>query len=375
MFNISDISRDAMMLSGGFSQKGYDWWWHSFTAHEVKTGKEKQFFIEYFLCNPDLGQDYPVFGQLPANKKNGIRPSYMMVKAGCWGPDHKQIHRFFGWNQVDRHDSAPFRIQAGSCYVSDDRLMGHVNVSEDAASAHPEYMSDAGNMYWDIRVSKKISFNVGYGASHIFQKLEAFEMYWHAEGMKTVYDGEIRMDGKLYVIDPKSCYGYSDKNWGKGFTNPWLWLSSCSLYSEKLGRKLENSAFDIGGGRPKAFGIDLGRKLLGALYYEGQEYEYNFSKPWTCPRTKFKVSTKGEFIRWKVWQENIDSLIKIDIRCRKSDMLFIKYEDPLGHMGCEKLWNGGNGEGTIRLYSKQDDRLIPIDTLSVTRVGCEWSEY
>lgn len=374
MFNISDISRDAMMLDGCFSEKGYDWWWHSFTAHDIKTGEERQFFIEYFLCNPALGQDYPVFGQLPSNKKRGIRPSYLMVKAGCWGPDHKQLHRFFGWNKIIHHDSAPFRVQAGSCYASDDRIMGHVNVSLRDSELHPEFMSDSGSMYWDLKVSKKISFNAGYGAGSLFRELKAFQMYWHAEGMKTCYEGEIYIDGKTFVADAETSYGYADKNWGSGFTSPWLWLSSCSMYSQRFHKKLENSAFDIGGGRPKAFGLDLGRKLLGALFYEGLEYEYNFSKPWTAPGSRFSVDTEGDDVHWRVWMENNHSLMKVDITCRKKDMLFVKYEDPMGNMGCQRLWNGGNGRGTIKLYAKNPTGIVLIDKIFVNRVGCEWSE-
>jgi len=84
MFNVHDITRDACMLRGHLRKQGYDWWWHSFTAHDALTGEEKPFFIEFFLCNPDLAQDVPVLGQLPSHPK----PSYLMVKAGCWGEDH-----------------------------------------------------------------------------------------------------------------------------------------------------------------------------------------------------------------------------------------------------------------------------------------------
>ena len=100
MFNKHDISRDACQLYGPQSKRGYDWWWHSFTGINEKTGKEKSFFVEYFLCNPLYGGDEPVFGQLEKNRESGIRPSYMMVKAGAWGEDAAQIHRFFGWNNI-----------------------------------------------------------------------------------------------------------------------------------------------------------------------------------------------------------------------------------------------------------------------------------
>ena len=65
MFNEHDISRNACQLFGEQASQGYDWWWHSFTARNAETGEEKPFFIEFFLCNPALGGDEPVFGQLP----------------------------------------------------------------------------------------------------------------------------------------------------------------------------------------------------------------------------------------------------------------------------------------------------------------------
>lgn len=85
MFNRHDLSRNEYMLDGCFCKNGYDWWWHSFTARHEKTGEEKAFFVEYFLCNPALGGDKAVLGQLPENKAAGKRPSYLMVKAGSWG--------------------------------------------------------------------------------------------------------------------------------------------------------------------------------------------------------------------------------------------------------------------------------------------------
>ena len=95
MFNHHDINRDACMLHGPLAHHGYDWWWHSFTAQDAETGEDKPFFIEFFICNPALAEDEPVLGQLPANKAAGKRPSYLMVKAGTWGPEHFQLHRFF----------------------------------------------------------------------------------------------------------------------------------------------------------------------------------------------------------------------------------------------------------------------------------------
>ena len=42
------------MLKGPLAKQGYDWWWHSLTAYNKETGEPRPFFIEYFVCNPDL---------------------------------------------------------------------------------------------------------------------------------------------------------------------------------------------------------------------------------------------------------------------------------------------------------------------------------
>ena len=183
MFNRHDITRDACMLQGPLAHHGYDWWWHSFTAQDEATGEDKPFFIEFFLCNPALGEDVPVLGQLPANRAAGKKPSYLMVKAGCWGEDHCQLHRFFGWKDVRLHGQAPYRVEAADCLAGETQLRGSIRIAPEEAAAHPEWMCDAGELSWDLQVDKQVAFNVGYGASKPLRDAEAFAMYWHAEGM------------------------------------------------------------------------------------------------------------------------------------------------------------------------------------------------
>ena len=376
MFNKHDKTRDEFMLDGIFADDGYDWWWHSFTGINEKTGEEKAFFIEFFTCNPELGWARPVYGQLPESKKKGLWPSYLMVKAGCWGENAAQLHRFFAWKNVRLHATAPFSIEADDCYASERYLRGSVSVSDKEAKDHPEYMSDAGEMKWDLKVNKKIAFNVGYGASKLFRDLKAFEMYWHAEGMKTGFSGYVIYNGEKYIVSEHNCYGYADKNWGENFTSPWIWLSSNCMTSNITGKKLENSVFDIGGGKPKAFGIEFNDKLLGALYYEGKEFEYNFSKFWTFPGTRFKCGETKDEIIWQVNMDNATSMIRTKFRCKKKDMLLVNYEAPNGEKRHNRLWNGGNGTGRILLYKKiGEDRLRLIDDINVTHLGCEYGVY
>ena len=375
MFNHHDISRDSFMLHGPLAHRGYDWWWHSFTAWDEITGEEKPFFIEFFVCNPALAEKKPVFGQLPANKEAGKLPSYLMVKAGCWGEDHTQLHRFFSLKEAKVYDGVPYRVSAGDCVASETLLAGSISVSKSAAEKHPEWMSDAGEITWNLKVDKQIAFNVGYGASKALRGAEAFAMYWHAEGMKSAYSGEITFNGRKYMVTPEQSYGYADKNWGRDFTSPWLWLSSNNLYSRVRKQKLTNSVFDIGGGRPRVFGIALDGKLLGGLFLEGREYDYNFSKPWLVSRQRFSFSETDDKGIWKVWLENKKSLLQINVICKKKDMLFINYVAPDASKKHDRLFNGGTGKAILKLYEKKREGLELIDVIEARNVGCEYGEY
>ncbi len=392
MGNVSDIARDAFMLDGKLSECGYDWWWHSFTGHEQNTGEEKSFFIEFFTCNPGLGGDEPILGQLPENQKEDVKPSYLMVKVGAWGEDAVQLHKFYGWNEVEMGSGVPFSVTAGVqkdgqqgsvvvpnagelCRLSETETSGEVVVTPEDAAAHPEWMCGSGSMKWKLKIDKKVAFNVGYGAGERMRERAAFEMFWHAEGMKTEYEGEVILNGKTYVVDPQTSYGYADKNWGKDFTSPWVWLSSNNLTSKKTGKKLENSVFNIGGGRPKIRHLALNRKLLSDFYYEGTDYEFNFSKFWTLTETAFDCHETETQIIWHVDQKTPLHRMVTDITCEKKDMLLINYEAPDGAKRHNRLWNGGNGVGIVKLYRRHPHGEELIDEVEAMNVGCEYGEY
>ncbi|MBR6424117.1 MAG: hypothetical protein IKS47_05530, partial [Bacteroidales bacterium] len=206
----------------------------------------------------------------------------------------------------------------------------------------------------------------------VFRTAEAFEMFWHAEGMKAAFSGEVIWNGRDYRVSPENCYGYADKNWGKDFTSPWVWLSSNNLTSELTGKKLTDSVFDIGGGRPKVGHVALPRKLLSAFWYEGKPYEFNFSKTWTHVHTDFDCRETDTQIVWHVEQRSRSGRMVTDITCEKKDMLLVNYESPDGAKRHNRLWNGGNGVGTVQLFDP-DGRLV--DRIHAENVGCEYGEY
>ena len=70
MFNKHDLKKNAFMLTGSFAKRGYDWWWHNFTARNETTGEEKSFFVEFFIINPKLTEhkEEPILGQTEDNQ-------------------------------------------------------------------------------------------------------------------------------------------------------------------------------------------------------------------------------------------------------------------------------------------------------------------
>jgi len=361
-------AKNNYMLKGPLALKGYDWWWHSFTGVNAKTGEEKSFFIEYFVTNPAFGSELPQF-----TEDGSKRPSYVMIKAGAWGKNAKQLHRFFGTKELE-YDPTELRIVAGDCFLSTDTMKGSVTVTEATAKEHPEYMTDAGSMSWLLQIRRVNAFDVGYGTSKFFRTINAFQMYWHAAGMKTEYSGTVYYEGEKYIISPDTCYGYADKNWGSDFTKPWIWLSSCHI--RRAGEKdyLQDTVFDFGGGRPKVFFLPLENTLLGKIRYEGEDYEFNFSKFWTFAQTKFRCKVTEKDVIWHVRLANSSAAIEIKAKCPKEDMLKIRYQAPSGEHTFEELWNGGTGIATIKLYKRSIVGLRLVADLVADHVGCEYGE-
>jgi hypothetical protein len=193
--------------------------------------------------------------------------------------------------------------------------------------------------------------------------------------MKSAFKGTITLSGRKYIVTPEKSYGYADKNWGRDFTSPWVWLSSNCLRSKLTGKTLENSVFDIGGGRPKIYFVPLDRRLLGVFWYEGKEYDFNFSHVLLNVKTEFSFEEKDDVVLWHVRQENRYAAMETEVSCKKADMLLVNYEAPDGSKKHNHLWNGGNGVGTVKLYDKVGGKLKLVDEIEATHIGCEYGEY
>ena len=372
--NQSDLSRNAYMLRGSMAKRGYMRWWHSFQGICSETGESRTFFIEYFLINPGLGGDQPILGQHPYYKRRGIKPSYVMIKAGTFpnvaGEGGSQLHAFYPISAMKAAND-PLYIQIEDCIYSENHIAGFVEVTEEEAR-HRSFMSDAGYMEWDLEVHKAVACHTGAIANRFFSALNALESFWHAEGIRTFFRGHVILDGVTYEVEPETCYGYADKHWGRSFNRPLLQFTSGHLISARTGKELKHSALAIDGCCPKFLGIPLHRKLMIQLTYTGEDFEYNFARPFTLSRCKWKVKETNKRFIWHVMAQNRTSVIKISGSCMKEQMMPLLYESPDGILSRRPLWAGGAGVGKIEIYRRFRGGAQLIDTLTVEDAFCEY---
>jgi hypothetical protein len=364
-------------LENPLYRNGYDWWWRSFVAQDPETGALKPFFVEFFVINPGLGGDEaPVLGQAPENRARKIKPSYAKVVAGTWGEKSSiQVHNYFPLKQfsaaTDRLD-----VRIGDNILSETRLKASVRMSEAQAAAHPELLSDAGALSFDLAIKKQLSYFVGYPASDLFTNLNALEMWWTIPGMKSYFSGELRLNGKRYVVVPELSYGYEDKNWGGDYTNPWIWLNCNRFVSRATGKVLERTSLVVGGGAPRLFGLSLGERALVVFHHEGELFEVNFSKLVHAGEEEVKIEESASDIRWKIQARNGRRKIVVDFSAPKSKMMLIRYENPKGEVNHRHLWNTGFAQGTVEIYSLgSNGAWTLVDTLSGSFGGGESGRY
>lgn len=351
--NKHDIKRNLPMLSGKLGKCGYDRWWHSFTGIGRESGKKRVFFVEYCIMNPELGGKEPVMGD-----KQFQRPAYLMVKAGCWGRQAIQEECYYGIEEMEVAGTF-LKLTAGDCFLSENNIWGRIQ------GGH--------TLRWSLQVNKRVAFHVGYSTSKPVREINPFDMYWHAEGMRTNYEGTFFVDGETYLVMPETCHGYADKKWGRDYTSPWFWLYGSQLKSTKTGQELKNSAFAVGGGSPVVMGIPLWSKPFADIYYEGGSHEINYSAPWTFARMKYSCIQSGGKVKWHVKAMNLATAMEIKVSCNEDDMLEMKYQTPTGEWNPDKMVNGGTGRGEILLYRREFRRYILIDRLLVKGAGCEYT--
>lgn len=351
--NKHDIKRNLPMMTGKLGVCGYNRWCHSFTGKNKKTGKKRVFFVEYCIVNPELGGREPIMGDKPYQ-----RPAYLMVKAGIWGKRGFHIKQHYGIEEMEVAGTF-LKITAGECFLSENNIWGRVK--------------EAHSMMWSLRMNKKVAFHLGYSASKPVREMNPFDMYWHAEGIRTDYEGIVTVDGESYEITPETCYGYADKKWGRDFTSPWFWLYGSQMKSLKTGKLLERSAFAMGGGNPVVLGFQLRNKPFVDVYYEGKNREINYSVPGTFARMRYACSRKNGNVLWHVKAVNLTTAIEAKIITKEEEVQEMQYQAPDGTWNPDLTIGSGTGRGEIRLYRRSGNHYTLIDKILVKGVGCEYT--
>lgn len=374
--NLFDSKRNAYMLNGSLAKKGYLRWWHSFKGIQPVTGKERVFFVEYFIINPALSSDHPILGQHPFYKKRGFKPSYVMIKVGAFPDDNGnngiQLHAFYPISAIKMAHS-PLHIEIGDCIFSETHIAGYVDVNQTEAK-YKAFMTDAGCMEWDLNLYKDIACHTGVIANRFFTSINALESFWHGEGIRTLFRGTVTINGEPYEVNPEDCHGYADKHWGRNFNQPWLQLASCHFRSEKTGKELKHSALAIDGCCPRFLGLPLKRKLMIQLTYTGEDFEYNFARPSLLSRCRWKVITTNKRYIWHIKAQNRNSIIKLSLSSPRALMMPLNYESPDGIKSKRPILAGGNGIGTIEIYRRSSSGKQLIDTLTILDGLCEYQK-
>lgn len=364
--NLSDLNRNSYMLRGSLSKRGYMRWWHSFSGTNVNSGETRTFFVEFFIVNPALGSNRPILGQHPYYKKRGMKPSYVLVKAGAFpdenGNGGKQLHAFYPISAL-QSTSSPLIMQVGDCIYREDSISGVVDVSAEEAR-HRSLMSDAGYMEWDLHVSKAVSCHTGIFGGRPAQFFNALESYWHGEGIRSFFSGTVVLDGEVYEVTPEESYGYADKHWGRSFNSPWLQMACGRLTSKRTGQELRHSALAVNGCCPRFLCFPLKRRLMLQLTYTGEDFEFT--------RCKWETKETDKRFIWHILAQNKNAVLKISGSCTKDNMLHLHYENPDAQRSKLPLWAGGNGIGTVKLYRKTPEGKELLDTLDLGNLFCEY---
>lgn len=372
--NQSDLTRNSHMLRGPLAKKGYMRWWHSFSGVQADTGDTRTFFIEFFVINPSLGSDQPILGRHPYYRKRGMKPSYVMVKAGVFpdadGNGGKQLHAFYPISSL-KATGSPLVMQVEDCFYSEDRLTGFVEVTAEEAG-HRCFMSNAGYMEWDVEVHKAVSCHTGFMANPLLQAVNALDSYWHGEGIRSFFRGNVILDGEIYQISADTSYGYADKHWGRSFNRPWMQFACGRMTSKKAGKELRHSVLAINGCSPRFLCFPLRRRLMIQLSYTGEDFEFGLRHQFLFSKCKWETKENGRRYIWHIMAQNKTAVIKISGSCTKAQMLRLHYESPDGSISRSPLLAGGAGVGIVEIYRRVPGGRELLDILYMNDGFCEY---
>lgn len=370
---------DQYILRGKLRQHGFERWTYVFSAFGKVTGQERKFFIELYIVNPGLSPKTAVLSQKSrlaisesdlqyvlagtesaahASDEIEVLPSYVLVKAGCFGPGGKQINKFFASSQLAYVKSGG-AFKVGDCLFGMRALSGSVLVSSQDLRVRPELLCDVGAMAWDLKFERVLESLPLYNRKNYL---------WAPIGAKSVFSGAVHFDGQEYSVSPRLSNGYIDKAWGSDPNSPYFHLSASKMSSIISGKPLLSSFFALEG--------EFGGKLCAAIRIEGRSYNIESKRIFKKDVIVHDCSqvndiSDGEKVHWSVSIHRGRFVIDIDIYCRGNEMFVRDYEMPYGRRSLLKIL-GGIGSGEIRVYKKAGKNLELLEHAIVSDSICEF---
>lgn len=369
-------------LNGSLKKNGINVWKYVFTAVEKGTGNEKMFFVELTMLNPYLSPSETVLGFQPRNNvspeqlqnvlagtesartistENLVIPSYASVKAGFLGAGAKQISCYAPIRDL-KSSSHGFELEIEKCFFSEDRLTGILSQNASEVREHPEYFSDAGMISWDLRFDIKHDFAEGYKTKNCV---------WAPVGNKTVFAGNISIDGREYSVLPKSSFGYIDRNFGSTLPYPWFHLSCSHLTSVITGKLLEDSSFSIHGSYKNRLSI-VSKLENNTIVFSASSSKRSYSMIWDC--SNVQETDENEKLHWSVSAHNKKYVMDVDVFAVAKDLFVRTIELPEGMRKTLQLVTGCSVSGEIRLYKKIKKNLELIEHAHIANALCEFGQ-
>lgn len=349
---------------------------------DKNAGIEKTFFIELEFLNPWLSPSEPQLGFKPRIKiteddlqyalagtasaqdlkaETIVQPSYIALRIGLLGTEPKQLCTYVPIKSV-KFSNKPFSVQFGNNIFTDEQLSGYINISEEEHQKHPEYLCDKGFATWNLKYEIIKEYSEGY---------ETATDKWFPCGMKTNITGMINFDGCEYLVEPRKCFGYMDRFWGKSMPAKWFHISTSNLTSIISGKTLFNSMFSIQGefdNRISFIGSFEDTEILFCADSSKRQYTSVFN----CVQTPEVDDEEENKLHWSTSIHSKEWVIDVDLFCKIKELYNRKLELPEGHRKVLNVVQGSTAIGEIKLFKKTRNTLEQIEYARIGKANCEF---
>ncbi len=361
------LKGDYFNLKGSRKKRGFDCWRYNFIAKNPVSGLERLFYIELLVVNYFHSLDSisickdssSVSMTGKNNSESGFVPSFSCIRVGILDEKPKQINHFFTNRELSVNKKKA-EIRVGDCIFNRFTLSGAVSFTKEDKAIFPEFSSDVGIVEWNLAYEPDITFSNCPGKN---------DENWFPSGLKAIFSGKIILDGKEYIVQKESSYGYFDKRWGKSIPNPFIHINSSRLISLFSNKILENTAFALQGNYSgKLCSVNAFEDMSVSFGLKKKIKKYDFS--WDCTRTP--ENDEEERLHWTVSIHGGKFVMDVDVYCNSSSVMIRDYILPGGDGQMLHVVCGGNGYGEIRLYSHQHKSLELIQNARFENVVCEY---